>query len=92
MIFSRENNLIDDLFKRKYRKVGQEKSALGFFFSSVFFASILRCQERGLNIASFTICQVVSHVCFEVSNNPYNQCLILTNFPFVFSSYQIVDS
>ena len=30
------NSLIDDLFERKYRKVGQEKNALGFFFSSGF--------------------------------------------------------
>ena len=30
------NNLIVDLFERKYRKVGQEKNALGFFFSSGF--------------------------------------------------------
>ena len=29
------NSLIDDLFERKYRKVGQEKkNALGMFFSS----------------------------------------------------------
>ena len=34
------NNRIDNLFERKYRKVGQEKNALGFFFLVGFFASI----------------------------------------------------
>lgn len=31
------NDLIDDLFERKYRKVGQEKNGIGFFFSSGFW-------------------------------------------------------
>ena len=35
------NNLIDDLFERKYRKVGQEKNALGFFFWSGFCFNIV---------------------------------------------------
>ena len=56
------NSLIDDLFERKYRKVGQEKKRIRIFFSSVFFASISLRRERGLNIGSFTICRVVSHV------------------------------
>ena len=46
--------LIDNLFEREYRKVGQEKKCIGIFFSS---------GERGLNIGSFTISLVVSHVC-----------------------------
>ena len=35
------NNLIDDLFERKYRKVGQEKNALGFFSRRVFCFNIV---------------------------------------------------
>ena len=35
------NNLIDDLFERKYRKVGQEKNALGFFSRWVFCFNIV---------------------------------------------------
>ena len=36
------NNLIDDLFERKYRKVGQEKNALGFFSHRVFSLNIVK--------------------------------------------------
>ena len=35
------NSLIDDLFERKYRKVGQEKHALGFFSRRVFCFNIV---------------------------------------------------
>ena len=35
------NSLIDDLFERKYRKVGQEKNALGFFSRRVFCFNIV---------------------------------------------------
>ena len=35
------NSLIDDLFERKYRKVGQEKTALGFFSRRVFCFNIV---------------------------------------------------
>ena len=35
------NSLIDDLFERKYRKVGQEKNALGFFSRRVFYFNIV---------------------------------------------------
>ena len=35
------NSLIDDLFERKYRKVGQEKNALGFFSRRVLGFNIV---------------------------------------------------
>ena len=35
------NSLIDNLFERKYRKVGQEKKALGFFSRRVFCFNIV---------------------------------------------------
>ena len=35
------NSLKDDLFERKYRKVGQEKNALGFFSRRVFCFNIV---------------------------------------------------
>ena len=36
------NSLIDDLFEREYRKVGQEKkNALGFFSRRVFWFNIV---------------------------------------------------
>ena len=35
------NSLIDNLFLRKYRKVGQEKNALGFFSRRVFCFNIV---------------------------------------------------
>ena len=35
------NSPIDDLFERKYRKVGQEKNALGFFSRRVFCFNIV---------------------------------------------------
>ena len=35
------NSQIDDLFERKYRKVGQEKNALGFFSRRVFCFKIV---------------------------------------------------
>ena len=35
------NILIDDLFERKYRKVGQGKKALGFFSRRVFCLNIV---------------------------------------------------
>ena len=35
------NSLIDDLFERKYRKVGQEKNALGLFSRRVFCFNIV---------------------------------------------------
>ena len=35
------NSLIDGLFERKYRKVGQEKNALGFFSRRVFCFNIM---------------------------------------------------
>ena len=35
------NSLIDDLFERKYRNVGQEKNALGFFSRRVFCFNIV---------------------------------------------------
>ena len=35
------NSLIDDLFERKYRKVGQEKNVLGFFSRRVFCFNIV---------------------------------------------------
>ena len=35
------NSLIDDLFERKYRKVGQEKNSLGFFSRRVFCFNIV---------------------------------------------------
>ena len=41
------NSLIDNLFERKYRKVGQEKNALGFFFLSGF---LLQYREAGKGV------------------------------------------
>ena len=35
------NSLIDDLFERKYRKVGQEKKHIRIFFSSGFCFNIV---------------------------------------------------
>ena len=35
------NSLIDDLFEGKYRKVGQEKNALGFFSHRLFCFNIV---------------------------------------------------
>ena len=35
------NNLIDNLFERKYRNVGQEKNTLGFFSRRVFCFNIV---------------------------------------------------
>ena len=35
------NSLIDDLFERKYRKVGQEKNPLGFLSRRVFCFNIV---------------------------------------------------
>ena len=35
------SSLIDNLFDRKYRKVGQEKNALGFFSCRVFCFNIV---------------------------------------------------
>ena len=40
MMHSAVNNLIDNLFERNYRKVGQEKKNIRIYFLVRFFASI----------------------------------------------------
>ena len=35
------NSLIDNLFERKYRKIGQEKKCISFFSRLVFFFNIV---------------------------------------------------
>ena len=68
------NSLIDDLFERKYRKVGQEKKRIRIFFSSGFLLQYRNAGERGINIGSFTICRVVSHVCNKKSQSRLAWC------------------
>ena len=63
------NSLIDDLFERKYRKVGQEKNALGFFSRRVFCFNIVT-QGKGSKYREFydlsgrITCMISTYVVF----------------------------
>ena len=46
------NNLMDNLFERKYRQVGQEKNTLGFFSCWVFCFNIVPA-EKGSKYREF---------------------------------------
>ena len=60
------NSLIDDLFERKYRKVGQEKKRITFFFSSCFLLQYPDAGSKYREFYDLSDCRVVSHVWFYV--------------------------
>ena len=47
------NSLIDDLFERKYRKVGQEKKRIRFFFSLRVFCFNIVTPGKGSKYREF---------------------------------------
>ena len=61
------NSLIDDLFERKYRKVGQEKKCIRIFFSSGF---LLQYRDAGKGVLiSGVLRSVGSYHMYVVRNN-----------------------
>ena len=60
------NSLIDDLFERKYRKVGQEKKCIRIFFSSGF---LLQYRDAGKGVSISGVLRIVGsyHIYAELS-------------------------
>ena len=66
------NSLIDDLFERKYRKVGQKKKSIRIFFSSGF---LLQYRDPGKGVLISGVLRSVGsyHMYDKVADKQYVQ-------------------